>query len=126
MFSNTIKSILIVGAGSFLGGVIRYSISLALKGASKGSLWASLAVNLIGCYLIGLLWGIFSKNGTEDNNWALFLTVGFCGGFTTFSAFSKEALVLLQSGNIYGFIAFLIISVAEGIALVALGYSMVP
>ena len=63
----------------------------------------TLAVNLLGCFLIGLMWGVFSKNGTEGSNWALFLTAGRCGGFKTFSTFSKEALVLLQGGNIWGF-----------------------
>ena len=116
------KSILAVGAGSFLGGAGRYLVSLAMKGVSKGFPWATLIVNLVGCFLIGLLWGAFSKNGTERSNWALFLTVGLCGGFTTFSTFSKEALVMLQGGNIWGFAGYVAISVIAGIALVALGY----
>ena len=122
MVSDIIKNILVVGAGSFLGGAGRYLISLAMKGVGKGFPWATLAVNLIGCFLIGLLWGLFSKNGTEGGNWALFLTVGFCGGFTTFSTFSKEALMMLQAGNIWGFAGYIAISVVAGIALVALGF----
>ena len=117
-----IKSILAVGAGSFLGGAGRYLVSLAMKGVSKGFPWATLAVNLAGCFLIGLLWGVFSKNGSDSSNWTLFLTVGLCGGFTTFSTFSKEALVMLQGGNIWGFSGYVAISVIAGIALVALGY----
>lgn len=120
-----LKTILAVGAGSFLGGAARYLVSLAMKGIGKGFPWATLAVNLAGCFLIGLLWGAFSKNGTEGGNWALFLTVGLCGGFTTFSTFSKEALVMLQGGNIWGFAGYMAISVAAGIALVALGYLLV-
>jgi len=81
-------------------------------------------VNLAGCFLIGLLWGAFSKSGTEGSNWALFLTVGLCGGFTTFSTFSKEALTMLQSGNIWGFAGYIALSVTAGIGLVALGHSL--
>ncbi len=125
MVSDIIKSILAVGAGSFLGGAGRYLVSLAMKDVSKGFPWATLAVNLVGCFLIGLLWGVFSKNGTEGSNWALFLTVGLCGGFTTFSTFSKEALVMLQGGNIWGFSGYVAISVIAGIALVALGCFLV-
>ncbi len=119
-----IKTILVVGAGRFLGGAGRYLVSWALRGI-KGFPWATLAVNLGGCFLIGLLWGAFSKNRTAGGNWALFLTVGFCGGFTTFSTFSKEALVMLQSGNLWGFLGYLAVSVVVGIALVALGYFLV-
>ena len=120
-----LKTILAVGAGSFLGGAGRYLVSWAMKGLNKGFPWATLAVNLAGCFLIGLFWGVFSKNGTEGSNWALFLTVGFCGGFTTFSTFSKEALMMLQSGNLWGFAGYVAFSVVVGIALVALGYFFV-
>ena len=120
-----IKTLLAVGAGSFLGGAGRYLVSLAMKSVSKGFPWATLVVNLVGCFLIGLLWGVFSKNGTEGSNWASFLTVGLCGGFTTFSTFSKEALVMLQGGNIWGFAGYVAISVIAGIALVALGYFLI-
>jgi len=120
-----LKTILAVGAGSFLGGVARYLVSVAMKGVSKGFPWATLAVNLAGCLLIGLLWGIFSKNASEGGNWALFLSVGLCGGFTTFSTFSKEALIMLQGGNIWGFTGYAGISVLAGIALVALGYFLI-
>ena len=125
MVLDIIKNILAVGAGSFLGGAARYLVSLAMKGFSKGFPWATLAVNLVGCFLIGLMWGVFSKNGTEGSNWALFLTVGLCGGFTTFSTFSKEALMMLQSGNLWGVVGYVAFSVVVGIALVALGYFLV-
>lgn len=125
MVSDIIKNVLAVGAGSFIGGAARYLVGLIMKGIGKGFPWATLTVNLIGCFLIGILWGFFSKNGTEGSNWVLFLTVGLCGGFTTFSTFSKEALIMLQGGNTWGFAGYVAISVIAGIALVALGYSIV-
>ena len=117
-----IRNILAVGAGSFIGGVARYLVSLAMKGVGKGFPWATLSVNLLGCLLIGLLWGLLSRTATESTSWGLFLTVGLCGGFTTFSTFSKEALTMLQAGQIGGFTTYVVVSVLAGIALAALGY----
>ena len=117
-----IKNILAVGAGSFIGGAARYLVSLAMKGIGKGFPWATLAVNLAGCLMIGLLWGLLSRNAAENTSWGLFLTVGLCGGFTTFSTFSKEALTMLQCSNYIGFTSYIAISVLAGIVLVALGY----
>ena len=111
-----------VGAGSFIGGAARYLVSLMLKDAGKVFPWATFIVNLVGCFIIGLLWGLFSRTANEGNNWALFLIVGLCGGFTTFSTFSKEALIILQSGNFWGFAGYIALSVSAGVALVALGY----
>ena len=125
MVSDIIRNIAVVGAGSFIGGAARYLVSLLMKGVGKGFPWATLAVNLVGCFLIGLLWGVFSRTASEGSNWALFLTVGLCGGFTTFSTFSKEVLMMLQSGNIWGFAGYIALSVIAGVALVAMGYYLI-
>ena len=122
MLPDTIRNIIAVGAGSFIGGIARYLVSLAMKGISKGFPLATLSVNLLGCLIIGLLWGFLSRNASESTSWGLFLTVGLCGGFTTFSTFSKEALTMLQTGQIWGFASYIAISILAGIALVALGY----
>ena len=119
---DIIKNIAVVGTGSFIGGAARYLVSVMMKGIGKGFPWATLAVNLAGCFLIGLLWGIFSRSASEGSRWALFLTVGLCGGFTTFSTFSKESLMMLQAGNFWGFAGYIALSVIAGIAFVALGY----
>ena len=122
MLPDTIRNIIAVGAGSFIGGIARYLVSLAMKGISKGFPWATVLVNLLGCLIIGLLWGFLSRNASESTSWGLFLTVGLCGGFTTFSTFSKEALTMLQTGQIWGFASYIALSILAGIALVALGY----
>ena len=125
MVSDIIKNTLFIGCGSFLGGAARYLVSIAMKTVGKGFPWGTLVVNLVGCLFIGLLWGFFSKNSNESSSWALFMTVGICGGFTTFSTFSKEALMMLQAGNFISLLAYVTISVIAGIALVAAGYYLV-
>lgn len=125
MIPDILKNTLMVGCGSFIGGTARYLVSIAMKAVGKGFPWGTLIVNLIGCLAIGLLWGFFSRTSSEGNTWALFLMVGICGGFTTFSTFSKEALVMLQAGNVISLMAYVAISVIAGIALVAAGYYLV-
>lgn len=123
MIPEIVKNIAVVGAGSFFGGAARYLVSLAVKGLGKGGFpWATLAVNLLGCFIIGLLGGFFARGSDDGGRWALFLAVGFCGGFTTFSTFSKESMLMLQAGNVWGFAGYVSLSVAAGVVLVALGY----
>ena len=122
MLPDTIRNIIAVGAGSFIGGIARYLVSLVMKGISKGFPWATLVVNLLGCLIIGVLWGFLNRNTSESPSWGLFLTVRLCGGFTTFSTFSKEALTMLQTGQIWGFASYIALSIFAGIALVAIGY----
>ena len=94
------KDILLVGAGSFFGGIARYLVSLAMKGMSAAFPWATMTANIAGCFIIGALWAVLNRYNA-DNQLNLLLAVGFCGGFTTFSTFSKEGLCLLQSGNYF-------------------------
>ena len=124
MLPDILKNIILVGSGSFIGGAARYLISLAMKDVSKGFPRGTLLVNLAGCLLIGLALGLFSRTQSEGSSWSLFITVGLCGGFTTFSTFSKEALAMLQCGNLSGFAAYICISLSAGIALVAAGYAL--
>ena len=67
MIPDIIKNAIFIGCGSFLGGAARYLISVAMKIMSKGFPWGTLAVNLVGCLVIGLLWGFFSKNSSESS-----------------------------------------------------------
>lgn len=121
-----IKSILLVGLGSFCGGALRYYISTLMKSVcNQGFPWGTLLVNLAGCLLIGVLFGLFGRVGSQSNYWCLILTAGFCGGFTTFSAFANESLQMLQRGNTLNLIIYILASVIVGIALVALGYWIV-
>lgn len=91
-----------------------------MRWSGNGFPWGTFAVNLAGCLLIGCLAGVFSRYTSQPLN--LLLTVGFCGGFTTFSTFSRESLALLQSGQWWPLVTYVILSVVLGIALTALGY----
>ena len=118
-----LKPLLIVGAGSFIGGAMRYLLSTFMKNiCGQGFPWGTLAVNLLGCFLFGIVFAIFSKNSSADNTLYLLLTTG---GFTTFSTFANESVQMLQHGNISGFIGYVAISIIAGFALIALGYLIV-
>ena len=118
-----IKSLCLVGLGSFVGGALRYLISTWMKNAcSQGFLWGTLMVNLVGCFLIGVIFALFSRFSSTSHPWCLLLTTGLCGGFTTFSTFANESLQMLQNGQWGGFITYVSISVIAGISLTALGY----
>lgn len=116
-----IRELLFVGAGGFLGSVTRYGISILVKNMSTGFPWGTLIANLLGCFLIGLLYGLGNRHAVLSANTMLFLTVGFCGGFTTFSTFSKEGLLLMQAGNWGVFFLYVFGSVFLGLLAVAGG-----
>ncbi len=114
-----IRDILLVGAGSFFGGIGRYLVSQLMRSVGSGFPWGTFTVNILGSLIIGALWGITSRHANPTVS--LFLMVGFCGGFTTFSTFSKESLALLQSGNYTTFALYAIGSVVIGILAVLAG-----
>ena len=120
-----IKSLLIVGTGSFIGGAMRYLLSTLMKSVcGQGFPWGTLMVNLLGCFLFGMLFAVFGKSSATDNTWYLLLTTGVCGGFTTFSTFANESVQMLQQGNTWGFVGYVATSVVAGLALIALGYGV--
>lgn len=108
-----------VGGG--IGSVLRYAVGLCIGAAAFP--WATLAVNVGGSLAIGLFGGWSERFGWPDAV-RLALTVGLCGGFTTFSTFSKESLALAQSGRWGAFAACALGSVALGLAAVAAGFWM--
>ncbi len=110
--------ILIFLAGG-LGSLLRYAIGGVLP--SSFFPWTTVGINVIGSFAIGLLGGLGSRMGWSDNL-QLALTVGLCGGFTTFSTFSKEALSLVTTGRWGAFSLYVIGSVVLGLAATAVGF----
>jgi len=93
------KIILAIGAGSFIGGVFRYLLSILIQSKTPTHFpFGTLTVNIIGCFFIGIVIGFFDK-GQISNEWKLFLATGVIGGFTTFSAFSIETFALFREGQ---------------------------
>ncbi len=112
------QGLLLVGAGGALGAMGRYGISqLPWKGAFP--LW-TLCVNFLGAVAIGFLSGLFSQRLLGERG-KLFWQTGVCGGFTTFSTFSLEAVTLFQNGRYLLGGAYVLLSVALCVAGVLLG-----
>ncbi len=110
------KIILIIGTGSFFGGISRYLTARFVQNAVISAYpFGTFVVNILGCFLIGVLFGISERGNNMSEEWRMFLTVGFCGGFTTFSAFANENMALLRDGNIFYFALYVGLSVFLGI-----------
>lgn len=119
------KIILAIGAGSFIGGILRYLVAKAVQSRFLlGFPFGTLTVNLVGCLLIGMLYGLTDR-GTVAAEWRLFLATGVLGGFTTFSAFSMETVMLFREGEPAHAIAYAVGSVILGIAGTFAGYGLV-
>ena len=84
------KQVLLVFVGGGVGSALRYVVGTFLKTVSSGFPWGTFSVNVIGSLLIGIFMGIVLKNSSFSENQTLLLITGFCGGFTTFSAFAYE------------------------------------
>ena len=109
------KTIMIVGLGSFAGGVARHLITEAVQRRYAHAFPSgTLCVNIIGCFLIGIILGLSGK-GVLNTAWTPLLTTGFLGGFTTFSAFSHQTVTLLRGGEPGYALAYVGVSVVGGL-----------
>jgi len=116
------KIILIIGSGSFIGGVARFLLTKYVQSGLISSFpYGTFLVNISGCLLIGILYGLSERQVLISSEWKLFLTVGLCGGFTTFSAFSNENVMLLKDGNFLYAALYASLSVFIGLMATWLG-----
>lgn len=117
-----IKAVLLVGLGGFIGSTARFAAGLLFTKLTKPDFpWATFTVNVVGCLLIGLIFGFSEKLDWLNTNWRLFLAVGICGGFTTFSSFAYENISMIHHQNYSGFFLYTAGSVLLGLAAVWAG-----
>jgi fluoride exporter len=115
MFSN----ILLVGLGGGIGSILRYLLQRSLNATYP---WGTFAVNILGCLLIGLLWGLFTKQIDEQKR--LLLVTGLCGGFTTFSSFTYEGVQMMMDDRWVTFIFYTAGSVVLGLIATYFGFKL--
>lgn len=115
------KSLLLVFLGGGLGSSLRFVIGKYLNSPETGIPYGTFAANILGSLFIGIILGIAAKNESLSQNTVLFLATGFCGGFTTFSAFAYENHIFLKSGDFMSFALYTIASFILGFAAVFFG-----
>ncbi|SDP27700.1 fluoride efflux transporter CrcB [Desulforhopalus singaporensis] len=116
------ETIIAVALGGAIGSLGRYSIAIGVEKFIRINFpMGTLMANLLGCLLIGILWGYFGKVHLS-NEFRLFIFTGFLGGFTTFSTFARETEQFFRIGEIWHGISYLLISNIMGLAMVALGF----
>lgn len=110
------RALLFVGIGGGLGSILRYVISV-FAGRYIPIVFpvGTFLVNISGCFLIGVFYSIFSKHAEFNSDWRLFLITGICGGYTTFSTFSYDGLILLKQGINLSFMLYVLGSVVLGL-----------
>ena len=115
------KQLLLVFVGGGLGSALRYLLGSLMNSSSNNIPFGTFTANVLGSLLIGVILGVALKNNTLTSSQTLLLATGFCGGFTTFSAFAYENYEFLKSGDYYSFGMYTIGSFIVAIIAVLFG-----
>lgn len=118
-----LKTLIIVGTGGFLGTISRFLVSKYFQQFWTSYLpYGTLVVNVAGCLLIGILYGLSVRHAVHGGDWKLFFTVGFCGAFTTFSAFTIENIIMLKDQEYFRVLLYISASLILGFGATILGF----
>jgi CrcB protein len=124
--SFMLRSVLIVGLGGFIGTSLRFVIARYFQFHINSVFpWSTLLINILGSLLIGIIFGLSEKGDILSAEWRIFLTVGICGGFTTYSSFSNDSFILLQNKEFLRFAFYSGASFFLGILTVLVGRNLV-
>ena len=124
--TQIINTSLIIGLGGFLGTIFSFLISSSMeKYFSTSFPIGTIMVNLIGCFLIGLLSGYFTQKLGDQTQLFFFLTIGVLGGFTTFSAIAMDSQVFIENGEYLKMLTYISVQAILGIALCLIGYNLI-
>jgi fluoride exporter len=117
-----LKNFLLVGFGSSIGSMLRYLISLIFK--SKDFPYQTIFVNVVGSFVIGIVFAVAAKQTQSSEQIKLFFATGICGGFTTFSAFSIENMQLIKSGNYFVSLTYIVATIIICLVATFEGYKL--
>ena len=119
------RDILLVGLGGFAGSIARYLVSVMFAAWTSSAFpFATLLVNILGCFLIGMIVVLADRAQLISPEFRLLLAAGFCGGFTTFSAFSIESIGLFEKGEFVYVSVYIVLSVIFGLFATFLGITL--
>jgi fluoride exporter len=117
-----VRNLILIGIGSFIGGICRFLTQQFFQKHYPHYLpLGTLSVNILGCFIIGVVYALSSKGNILSPELRLFLATGICGGYTTFSSFAYENITLLQDGELFYFGLYILLSVAIGLLAVYMG-----
>ena len=124
--TQIIYTSLIIGLGGFIGTILRFLLSSSIERSFATSLpIGTILVNLIGCFLIGLLSGYFTQKLGDQTQLFFFLTIGVLGGFTTFSAIAMDSQLFIENGEYLKMLTYISVQAILGIALCLIGYNLI-
>jgi fluoride exporter len=118
----SVFKLLLIGLGGALGSITRHALAKTVQDALHSMFpFGTLLINIVGSFFLGVVYMLAVRNAALSENWRLFLGVGFCGGFTTFSAFALENFTLLDQKLVGTSVLYIAVSVVAGILALGVG-----